>query len=323
MPSLTVRWMRAQNLTPITIGVAALVLAFALGGADAFAQTAQNTMSLRVAPARVIFGQTVNVMAAAPASDAGQQAVLEALPAGGSTWRQAASTTVGPAGRFGFRLIPLASSALRVILVPSGSQTPTDSSDAVIASGPSNASAAAAVVVKARFWLRQRRLALLGGGTFRVAGKLLPAVGGRVVHLQARTRSGWRVIDTEFTGPRGGFSVDAAASHAGQQLRVSFAGDGRNAHSTRSVGRALMFSAALVSWYVDSGQTGCGFHAWYGIANRTLPCGTRVNLRNGGRSVTAVVDDRGPYVGGREFDLNQNTAAALGFSGVGQVWFSL
>jgi rare lipoprotein A (peptidoglycan hydrolase) len=36
--------------------------------------------------------------------------------------------------------------------------------------------------------------------------------------------------------------------------------------------------------------------------------------------VNAVVDDRGPFVGGRDWDLNQNTAAALGFQGVGTVW---
>ena len=34
------------------------------------------------------------------------------------------------------------------------------------------------------------------------------------------------------------------------------------------------------------------------------------------------VDDRGPYVGGREWDLNQNTAGALGFNGVASVWAS-
>jgi rare lipoprotein A (peptidoglycan hydrolase) len=38
--------------------------------------------------------------------------------------------------------------------------------------------------------------------------------------------------------------------------------------------------------------------------------------------VSATVDDRGPYVGGRDWDLNQKTASALGFSGVGQVWSS-
>jgi rare lipoprotein A (peptidoglycan hydrolase) len=42
-------------------------------------------------------------------------------------------------------------------------------------------------------------------------------------------------------------------------------------------------------------------------------------FRNGSREVTATVDDRGPFVGGRTWDLNQNTAAALGFGGVGSV----
>ena len=66
--------------------------------------------------------------------------------------------------------------------------------------------------------------------------------------------------------------------------------------------------------------TACGFHAGYGVANSTLPCGTKVTFRYGGRTVTAVVDDRGPFVGGREWDLNQNTAGALGFGGVATVW---
>ena len=85
-------------------------------------------------------------------------------------------------------------------------------------------------------------------------------------------------------------------------------------------GRSALYSAAAVSWYDDAGTTGCGFHAGYGVASRTLPCGTRLTFVNGGRSVTATVDDRGPYVYDREWDLNQNTAAALGFSGVGTVW---
>ena len=83
-----------------------------------------------------------------------------------------------------------------------------------------------------------------------------------------------------------------------------------------------VFRAAIASWYNDGGNTACGFHAYYGVANRTLPCGTKVAMRFNGRSVNATVDDRGPYVGGRDWDLNQNTAAALGFGGVGQVWSS-
>ena len=57
-----------------------------------------------------------------------------------------------------------------------------------------------------------------------------------------------------------------------------------------------------------------------GVANKTLPCGTLVTLRYGGRMVRVPVVDRGPYVAGREFDLTEATKDALGFGGVGQVW---
>ena len=53
---------------------------------------------------------------------------------------------------------------------------------------------------------------------------------------------------------------------------------------------------------------------------KTLPCGTLVKLRYGGRSVSVPVVDRGPYVAGREFDLTQATKQALGFGDTGEVW---
>ena len=34
-----------------------------------------------------------------------------------------------------------------------------------------------------------------------------------------------------------------------------------------------------------------------GVAHKTLPCGTKVHLRYRGRTVTAPVIDRGPFVG--------------------------
>lgn len=57
-----------------------------------------------------------------------------------------------------------------------------------------------------------------------------------------------------------------------------------------------------------------------GVAHKTLPCGTRVTLRYGHRTVVAKVVDRGPYVAGREFDLTEATRDDLGFGGVGTVW---
>jgi rare lipoprotein A (peptidoglycan hydrolase) len=84
-----------------------------------------------------------------------------------------------------------------------------------------------------------------------------------------------------------------------------------------------VFHQSVASWYYDGGNTACGFHAYFGVANRYLPCGTKVAFRYGADSVTATVDDRGPFVGGRDWDLNQNTAAALGFGGVQTVWSTM
>lgn len=40
-------------------------------------------------------------------------------------------------------------------------------------------------------------------------------------------------------------------------------------------------------------------------AHKTLPCGTRIRVRNleNGKSVVVTIDDRGPYVPGRIVDL--------------------
>jgi len=80
---------------------------------------------------------------------------------------------------------------------------------------------------------------------------------------------------------------------------------------------------AVASWYQDAGQTASGWHAWYGVANRYLRFGTRVLFRYRGRTVIAVVDDRGPYVYGRTWDLNQNTAGALGMWSVATVAYQI
>jgi hypothetical protein len=76
---------------------------------------------------------------------------------------------------------------------------------------------------------------------------------------------------------------------------------------------------AEYSWYgpgfYGSG-TACGqtySKAILGVAHRTLPCGTRVTLRNprNGRTVTVRVIDRGPYVSGRLWDLSRGTCEYL------------
>jgi rare lipoprotein A len=59
-----------------------------------------------------------------------------------------------------------------------------------------------------------------------------------------------------------------------------------------------------------------------GIAHPTLPCGARVFITYGGKTVLTQVVDRGPYSGGRAFDLTDALARLLGLRGVQNVQWS-
>lgn len=56
-----------------------------------------------------------------------------------------------------------------------------------------------------------------------------------------------------------------------------------------------------------------------GVANKTLPCGSKVTLRYHGKTLTVPVINRGPYAGNREYDLTAATKAKLGFPSTGTV----
>ena len=176
------------------------------------------------------------------------------------------------------------------------------------------------VAAEARATAEQHEV--LAGDPVRVAGRLLPGRAGRTVALQGRSAAGWRTLARARTGGRGGFALRYTpdAPGIGRHLRVLFKGDGGNGRSVDAAGAVTVYEQSMASWYQDGGSTACGFHAGLGVANKSLPCGTKVRFRHAGHTVTATVDDRGPYVGGRAWDLNQNTAAALGFDGVGPVW---
>jgi rare lipoprotein A (peptidoglycan hydrolase) len=56
----------------------------------------------------------------------------------------------------------------------------------------------------------------------------------------------------------------------------------------------------------------------WGVAHRSLPCGTMLLLSYGGRSVAVPVIDRGPF-SGASLDLTSQVARHLGFQGAGHV----
>jgi rare lipoprotein A len=308
---------------PLQAGVGALMLtipgsAVALSVGQANAPSASTKITLD--HHHISFGRTVRVSGTTAPSAAGQELALQfAVPHG--AWRPLATTRVGRTGRFRFAPALQQSGLLRVI--GTGSAVTSRNTIAPVGGAAVAPSPAQHVSVAARFSVASREFGVLGGQSVRVRGKLLPAAGGRRVELVGGSGRSWHTLGAARTGGHGRFELRYTPSGTGQQwLHVRFAGDRRNVGAWAPAGRVTVFRPSLASWFTDGGATACGFHAYYGVANKSLPCGTKVTFRYGGRSVTATVEDRGPYVGGREWDLNQNTAAALGFGGVGTVWSS-
>jgi rare lipoprotein A len=172
--------------------------------------------------------------------------------------------------------------------------------------------------------VRSARLNVLDGRAATVAGALHPGLTGRMVMLQTLGRRGWTTVARSRTNARGRFRLRYMTHQTGsERVRLWFGGDVFDPGAHRRLGWLNVYRLALASWYGGGGGLACGgslTSATMGVANKTLPCGTLVTLRYGGRSVRVPVVDRGPYVAGREFDLTEATKQALGFGDTGQVW---
>jgi rare lipoprotein A len=162
-----------------------------------------------------------------------------------------------------------------------------------------------------------RRLNVIAGARALVSGHLLPAIAGRRVLVQRQTGRGWRTLARTVAGPGGRFRVGFRALPLGSaRLRVSVSGAGAPAY-WQTIGRLNVYRRVFVSWYgpgLYGNHLSCGGTLapdTIGVANRTLPCGTRVTLRYRGRTLRVRVIDHGPYVYGREYDLTSATRALL------------
>jgi peptidoglycan lytic transglycosylase len=94
-----------------------------------------------------------------------------------------------------------------------------------------------------------------------------------------------------------------------------------SAGSAHSRSAALYWSEA--SWYgpgLWGNRLGCGgtfTRSTFGVAHKSLPCGTRLKVCYAHRCSSHVrVLDRGPFVAGRDLDLTGALATHLRFSGV-------
>lgn len=314
--------LRAPRALHVAAGALALAVpgtavALESGATQALGATTGPALHTTVSRHSLRYDRQVTVRGTAPAGDAGHSVALQFLPAGHNVWRQLARTTVGSADHFSFRVRLARSGQLRAVSVQSTSTSPV----AQAASSPAAPSTPQRVGVGAGLrGVSHRSRVSETGARITLRGRLLPSQGGRTVRLLARSGRTWRAVARTRTGRRGGFALRyAVRGTARRWLRVSFRGDRTNRGNWVSAGSVTGLVPRVASWYNDGGSTACGFHARFGVANRTLPCGTRVTIAYHGRSVVATVDDRGPYVGGRTYDLNQNIAGALGMYGVATV----
>lgn len=156
-----------------------------------------------------------------------------------------------------------------------------------------------------------------------VAGKVLPAVPGRKLEIQARIGRSWRTEAAVLTGAAGKFRAPWKPARPGvYPVRVRFAGDQASTRTITRVGHVAAFKPDGASYYGPGGTTACGqtlTAATQGVAHKTLPCGTRVTLYYNGRTVRVPVIDRGPFVAGRDWDLTVATKRKLGFGSTGTV----
>ena len=82
---------------------------------------------------------------------------------------------------------------------------------------------------------------------------------------------------------------------------------------------------ALASWYGPGfyGNLTANGERYYGdqltAAHKSLPFGTRVRVTNPStqQSIVVRINDRGPYIGPREFDLSSAAADRVGLKGPG------
>jgi rare lipoprotein A len=313
------------QLTIATTMLALPASAFAFAGTTSADSPARGALPIRVSPSQVQVGQAITITGTTLRAQAGQRVTLQGRVGTASTWRGLRSATVGVLGRFSFT-VHLRHSGLVRVVAPDATLTQSAGAGAGAASiATGSMGAAKPVKVTAQVSADQADRAVLAGGQIAVQGRVRPAAGARDVQLQGRAGTRWQTLASGRTGRSGAFTVGyRPQSGTDRMLRVLFAGDAANARASASAGTVTVYQPAVASWYYDAGlQTGCGFNARYGVANKTLPCGTQVQLRYGGRTVMATVDDRGPYVAGRTWDLGQSTAAALGFQGVGTVWASV
>lgn len=139
--------------------------------------------------------------------------------------------------------------------------------------------------------------------------------------LAACAQSSVVTRNSEFTASRQSLQHNRAASFVTNR-RVASVKKHTPFASHKNTGETQIASQGVASFYTEGTETASGekFDTHdLTAAHPTLPFGTKLRVTNvaTGRSVTVRVNDRGPYVPGRNVDVSYSAADALGMVGAG------
>jgi peptidoglycan lytic transglycosylase len=155
------------------------------------------------------------------------------------------------------------------------------------------------------------------------AGSLSGSAGRLVLVQRQDPKAGWVTVASTVAGPDGTFTatwkLDRVGLFATRAVLSGPAAMQASANATPLV-TVTSYRAAKATYFgpgLYGKHTACGLRltrALRGIAHRTLPCGSVVELVYQGHVLRAPVVDRGPFTRGIQYDLTSATAKDLGFT---------
>jgi hypothetical protein len=119
-----------------------------------------------------------------------------------------------------------------------------------------------------------------------------------------------------------GRRVASLAAVAVLAVSIAISLDHRHRHHQTLPAGAGPWTTARAAPYAPTGRTACGVKVGartMGVGHPVLPCGVRIYVRFGDRTVLTTVIDRGNVPSGRELNLTPALAALLGVQGTQSV----
>jgi rare lipoprotein A len=164
--------------------------------------------------------------------------------------------------------------------------------------------------------------AFLRGGV-SVTGSVPRSDAGDTVEIdQLSSSSAWVPVVDATAQPGGSFSAGWHPSRPGQLTIQAVVSGGQASSATAAPTVSVTVYKRSIATLYGPGfyghRTACGKilrRRTIGVANRTLPCGTPVEIYYKGRVITVPVIDRGPYAHGANWDLTMATGRAIGMLG--------